>query len=87
MQLQASGQACFRPVIPYRDVCTHGEQRARDRQPVAAEADHSETTAGEQHGRKCAHRIFKVARPTSARIIEMIQKRITIVGSDQPFFS
>ena len=34
-----------------------------------------------------AHRIFNVARPTRARIIEMIQKRITMVGSDQPFFS
>ena len=33
------------------------------------------------------HRIFNVARPTRARIIEMIQKRITMVGSDQPFFS
>ena len=36
---------------------------------------------------KCAHRIFRVASPTSARIIEMIQKRITMVGSAQPFFS
>ena len=33
------------------------------------------------------HRIFKVASPTSPRIIATIQKRITMVGSAQPFFS
>ena len=43
--------------------------------------------AGEQVGGKRAHRIFNVARPTRARIIEMIQKRMTMVGSAQPFFS
>lgn len=32
-------------------------------------------------------RSFSVARPIRARIREMIQKRITIVGSAQPFFS
>ena len=32
-------------------------------------------------------RIFSVASPISARISEMIQKRITICGSCQPFFS
>ena len=30
---------------------------------------------------------FSVARPIIARISEMIQKRITICGSAQPFFS
>ena len=30
---------------------------------------------------------FSVDSPTSARITAIIQKRITIVGSDQPFFS
>ena len=34
-----------------------------------------------------AQRTFSVARPIIARISEMIQKRITIVGSAQPFFS
>lgn len=33
------------------------------------------------------YRTFSVARPTSARISEMIQKRMTICGSAQPFFS
>lgn len=32
-------------------------------------------------------RIFSVASPIRARISEMIQKRITICGSCQPFFS
>ena len=62
-------------------------QRARRRQAVAAEADHGEASSGEQGRRKIAHRIFSVARPTSARIMEMIQNRITMVGSAQPFFS
>ncbi len=34
-----------------------------------------------------AQRTFSVARPIIARISEMIQNRITIVGSAQPFFS
>ena len=33
------------------------------------------------------YRTFKVARPITAKIREMIQKRMTIWGSDQPFFS
>lgn len=32
-------------------------------------------------------RTFSVARPIMARISEMIQKRITMVDSAQPFFS
>ena len=62
-------------------------QRARRRQAVLAQPDHGEALAGEECRRESAHRIFKVARPTSARIIEMIQKRMTMVGSAQPFFS
>ncbi len=33
------------------------------------------------------HRTFSVARPIIARMSEMIQNRITICGSAQPFFS
>ena len=33
------------------------------------------------------HRSFSVDRPASASTIEMIQKRITICGSVQPFCS
>ena len=35
----------------------------------------------------CCYRTFSVARPIIARMSEMIQKRITICGSFQPFFS
>jgi hypothetical protein len=61
-------------------------------QAVLAEADDGEALSAEQARGKgsfeeCAHRIFNVARPTSARIIEMIQNRMTMVGSAQPFFS
>ena len=34
-----------------------------------------------------AHLSFKVARPAIARIEAMIQNRMTMVGSSQPFFS
>ena len=37
--------------------------------------------------RDAPYRTFSVARPIIARISEMIQKRITIWGSAQPFFS
>ena len=37
--------------------------------------------------RQAAHRSFNVERPTSARMMAMIQNRITIVGSCQPIFS
>ena len=36
---------------------------------------------------KLPYRSFNVARPAIARIAAMIQKRMTMVGSDQPFCS
>jgi len=63
------------------------DQRARGGQPVAAEADDGEALARERCAGGKIHRIFSVPRPTRARIIATIQKRITMVGSDQPFFS
>ncbi len=74
-------------IVPGQHVCPHRGQRTRRRQAVAAEADNGEVRAGEQRGGKAGHRIFKVASPTSARMNEMIQNRITMVGSAQPFFS
>ncbi len=74
-------------VVPRHHIGAHRRERARGRQAVAAQPQHGEALAREQVVGKCAHRIFNVARPTSARIIEMIQKRITMVGSAQPFFS
>ncbi len=80
------GIARRRRVVPRNDIGAHRPQRRRRRQAVAAEADHGEALSGEDVGRK-VHRIFNVARPTSARIMAMIQKRMTMVGSAQPFFS
>ncbi len=37
--------------------------------------------------RACPQRSFSVASPISARINEMIQNRMTICASPQPFFS
>ena len=64
----------------------HGPQRLRGRQPVAAEPDHGKALPGENVGGK-HHRIFSVPSPIRARITAMIQKRMTMVASCQPFFS
>ncbi len=72
-------------IVPDEHLRAHVAQRPGRRQPGAAKAQHRETLALED---RCEiHRIFKVASPTSPRIIATIQKRITIVGSAQPFFS
>lgn len=52
----------------------------------------SDTDEAENVPFRCAassglYRTFRVARPMTARISEMIQNRITICGSAQPFFS
>ena len=78
--------ACGGRVVPHRHIGAHRHQGARRRQAVAAEADDSEALAREQGGGE-THRIFNVPSPISARIMAMIQKRMTMVGSDQPFFS
>ena len=73
-------------VVPGDDLGAHRAQRPRRRQAVRP----SPTTAKRWPAKMWAgnaHRIFSVARPTSARIIEMIQNRMTMVGSAQPFFS
>lgn len=44
-------------------------------------------SAGRTGRARCAQRSLRVERPIRARISEMIQKRITICGSAQPFFS
>ena len=43
--------------------------------------------APSRHYRTQRYRTFNVARPIIARIRAMIQNRMTICGSDQPFFS
>ena len=73
------------PVVPHRDIGPEGGQAPRHRQPVPPEADDRIPLARKDRVER--HRIFNVASPTSASTIDTIQNRITIVGSDQPFFS
>ena len=63
-----------------------GEQRARARQPGAAEAEDGDLLSGEG-GDGDHQRSFNVDSPASASTTEMIQKRITICGSVQPICS
>ena len=72
-------------VVERDDVRAAREQRARARHARRAEAEQRDLLAGEGGDRD--HRSFRVESPTSASTIEMIQKRITICGSVQPFFS
>ncbi len=81
------GGARERRIVPAGHARPHRGQRAHRRKPGTPQSHHRVAAPGKQIGRKSAHRIFSVARPTRARIIETIQKRITIVGSAQPFFS
>ena len=62
-------------------------QRHNCWQAVAAKPEHGKTLPGEQGGRETVHRSFSVARPHRPRIMEMIQNRMTMVGSVHPFFS
>ena len=73
-------------VVPADDVGAAGEQRAGADQPGAAEAEHGDFLSGEA-GDRDHYRSFSVERPTSASTTEMIQNRITICGSVQPFCS
>ena len=87
-QYQAgSGGASSLRVIPRDDLRSHRKQRARRGQAVLTQANNGITASGEQVWGKRGHLIFRVARPTNARIIDMIQNRMTMVGSAQPFFS
>ena len=82
------GRARARRVVPGAHLGAHCGKRLSGRQPVAAEPHHGEPLTGKQVGGECAgHRIFNVASPASARMTEMIQNRMTMVGSAQPFFS
>ena len=50
----------------------------------AAEAEHGDACPAKRRDRGHRHLSFSVARPTSASTKAMIQKRMTICGSDQP---
>jgi len=70
---------------PHRSPRRPMRQRARGGQPVAAEADDGEALAAKMSGGNSSD--FQRPEADQARIIATIQKRITMVGSDQPFFS
>ena len=76
----------IRIVVPADDVGAAGEQRTGADQSRAAEPKHGDLSAGEA-GDRNHQRSFSVDRPNSASTTEMIQNRITICGSVQPFCS
>ena len=71
-------------VVPRSDLRAAGDQRARGREPGAAEAEQRDAAPGEGRDRRHAHLSFKVASPTIASTKATIQNRMTICGSDQP---
>ena len=73
-------------VVPRGNTRAARLQGARRRQPRAAKAEERDMSIREGDDRR-HHRTFNVASPISASTKEMIQKRMTICGSDQPFFS
>jgi hypothetical protein len=60
-----------------------GDQRSRGDAAASAQPEDGDTFAGKRRDRD-HQRIFKLDRPRSASMTEMIQKRITICGSVQP---
>ena len=71
-------------VVPGGDLGAAGDERARRRQSRAAEAEDGDALAAQGLDRRHRHLSFSEARPTIASTKAMIQKRMTICGSDQP---
>ncbi len=74
-------------IVPGSNLGPHRPQGIGGGPPIRAQTNHGVAVTCKQIGRESGHRIFKVASPTNARIIDMIQNRMTMVGSAQPFFS
>ncbi len=79
-------------VVPGQNLGTGGHHRLGAGQTGSPQPQHGDLMSVEEGKRyhRCArlpHLSFKVARPARARIEAMIQKRMTMVGSAQPFFS
>jgi hypothetical protein len=74
-----------RVVVEGDDIRAARDQRVTGGKPRAAEAEYGDCLPGEARDRD--HRSFSVDSPISASMIEMIQNRITICGSVQPFCS
>src|SRR5262245_36097446 len=72
-------------VVEYQHLGADGCQCPRGGQTAAGQAQHAHLAPGVL--RETSHRSFSVERPTNANTMAMIQKRMTIVGSCQPFFS
>ncbi len=76
--------ASRRAVIPGRHLGAAGDKRPRRRQPRAAEAEERDALSAQGLDGRHRHLSFSEARPTIASTKAMIQKRMTICGSDQP---
>ena len=77
--------ARLRVVVPGRDFGAAGDERAQRRQARAAEAEQRDVA--DREGSRPASSLTSassVARPIIASTKAMIQKRMTICGSDQP---
>ena len=73
-----------RAVVPGGHFGAAGDKRPRRRQPRAAKAEESDALSAQGLDRRHRHLSFSEARPTIASTKAMIQKRMTICGSDQP---
>ena len=74
-------------IVPGRDLGAAGDKRLRGGEPGAAKTEERHAPAAECADRRHRHLNFSVERPMSASTKAMIQKRITICGSYQPFCS
>ena len=74
-------------VVPGHDLRPGGEQRTRCGHARGTEPQDRVAFVVREGKLDHDHLNFNVARPTSASTAEMIQKRMTMVGSAQPFFS
>ena len=73
-----------RAVVPRGDLSAAGDKRVRRRQSRPAEAEESDPLSAQGLDRRHRHLSLSEARPTIASTKAMIQKRMTICGSDQP---
>ena len=71
-------------VVPGGHFGAAGDKRPRRRQSRAAEAEEGDALSAQGLDRRHRHLSFSEARPTIASTKAMIQKRMTICGSDQP---
>ncbi len=76
--------ARLRVVVPGRDFSAAFDQRPDRRQSRAAEAEDGDALSAQGFDRRHRHLSFSEARPIIASTKAMIQKRMTICGSDHP---